>query len=138
MAASIPTSGADGTAPLPLTQQQATFHDLLSNTRRILAIDALADDAVEADADGWVLLTDVADAVEDWLGIDDGDEDRRIYHAMYHSHVPKLVERGVIEQDVIGEDMGEQRRVVRPGPNFEAVLSARNAVALALGVSDDE
>lgn len=130
MAATTPTSDAD---TCPTLTQQASLHSILSNTRRILVIDALArDDAVESDEDGWMLLSEIAGVLEDWLGIDD-DEDRNIYLSLYHEHAPKLDQQGVIEQEKKGT-----RCVVRRGPNFEVVLNARNAVALVQGVSDDE
>lgn len=134
MAVTKPISGSadtDADADASPTLTQSTLHEVLSNTRRILVIDALAEPAVESDADGWVLLTDIADVLEDWLGID--DEDRNIYRSLYHSHAPKLDEYGAIEQR-----KEDGRRVVRPGPNFRAVVNARNAVALALGVSANE
>lgn len=120
----------------PLTP--STIHALLTPKRRRHIIDVLghiaSDDGavdIEPDDDGWFRFSELVDAVEETLGVD--DPGRSVYSNLYHHHIPRLAEDGAVEQK---KQAGT--KFVRLGPNFTKVLNARNAVALVDGVSDDE
>ncbi|MCO8245171.1 MULTISPECIES: hypothetical protein [unclassified Haladaptatus] len=67
-------------------------------------------------------LTEIAVKVASWeTDIPEGDlpeEDiERTYASLYHAHVPKLVDEGVLAFD-------EANEIIRPGPNAEQVVAA--------------
>lgn len=122
------------------TLTNSTIHTLLSVQRRQAIIDVLGhvesdgvsvDIGIETDGDGWFRFSQLVQAVEAYLGLE--NPGRNVYNNLYHQHIPKLAEADVVEQKKRGGT-----RFVRLGPNFAKTLNARNAVALVDGVSDGE
>jgi hypothetical protein len=60
------------------------------------------------------LLATAPDAEVPVVGTTETDE-KRLRIAMHHAHVPKLVERGVVER-------GETPQHIRRGPAFDAIV----------------
>lgn len=126
MAAETQASG-----PMPAPElEQAEIHTILSNDRRIEIVDVLADQ--DENDESMTRSTLARELAAREVGVQaedvDSEEYRRAYIAIYQTHLPKLDEYGVIR---------EERDTIEQGPNFAAVRSARNAVALTKGVIVD-
>lgn len=120
------TVDESGEASIIPELEEAELHEILANERRIYVVDILANERrIERSS----LAREVAasETGTDVVAVD-SDEYSRVYISLYQSHLPKLAEFGVITQE---------RDTISPGPNFDAVRSARNAVALSQGVTVD-
>ncbi|KZN23527.1 hypothetical protein A4G99_11505 [Haladaptatus sp. R4] len=58
------------------------------------------------------------------------EEIERTYASLYHAHVPKLVEEGVLAFDKPNE-------VIRPGPNAEQVIAALSGAGASLDAGQE-
>ncbi|WP_423744497.1 hypothetical protein V5735_16420 (plasmid) [Haladaptatus sp. SPP-AMP-3] len=80
-------------------------------------------------------LTDIATKIASWE-MDtpehevSGAEVERTYASLYHAHVPKLVEEGVITFE-------KPTEVIRPGPNAQQVLAALAGTGASLDMRQE-
>lgn len=121
-------STVDGAAPANDATLDASFA-LLAAARRRYALAYLAGRSHP------VALADLAEAVAvrehgDPIAAIPDPEVRRIYLSLYHLHVPKLAEAGVIEYD-------PDRKAIRPSPSRDPIAQVR-AYAEAVGAESRE
>lgn len=104
------------------TAEQATYHTLLGNERRLEILDILANV-------GWIKKRPLAAEIasrETGEDVEAGTEDyRNVYVALHQTHLPKLADHDVIVRD---------HDVIAQGPAFDDALNARNAVAVSRGI----
>lgn len=124
-------NGRAGDGPLSVDR----VHELLAKRRRRHLLYCLYLYATP------IGLPDVADLLAEWAH--DGPEtDRlelrlRIYNSLYHAHVPKLAEAGVVEYDQADDvvDLGENADCLRP---FVEQLGREEIEPKAEGPGSDE
>ena len=103
------------------------IYEVLSHPRRRYLCYALLEDAV------WS-LHDLAEAVAAWEHTDGPEtptdqRHRAVYVSLYHAHVPKLVEEGVLLFD-------ESTETVAPGENATQVLLALRGISPGLDLRE--
>ncbi|ODR79509.1 hypothetical protein BG842_12355 [Haladaptatus sp. W1] len=80
-------------------------------------------------------LTDIATKIASWeMDLPEhevpGGEVERTYVSLYHAHVPKLVDEGVITFE-------KSTEVIRPGPNAQQVLAALAGAGASLDMQQE-
>ena len=80
-------------------------------------------------------LTDLATRIAVWendLSEDEVTESqrKRVYVSLYHAHVPKLVENGVIEFD-------DEEETIRPAENAEQALNALEGIGSSVDADQE-
>lgn len=123
-----PSWPADEALPSPTTLDLDHVYEAVSNSRRRYVCYALL-------GSGEWSLDDLATRVAAWeAGVPDeevtDERRRRLYVALYHSHVPKLAERGIVEFDA-------GRETVRPGPNARDVRLALGGIEARVRTEGD-
>lgn len=102
-----------GGNPPAILEMDHVFEALAHPRRRYLLYTLLEDtewslEAIAVKVAGWE--QDVSH------GTVSDEEAERVYVSLYHNHIPRLVDEGIIEFDVPTE-------TIRPGPHAEQVLS---------------
>lgn len=117
----------EGATPGPSTNADGLDLDhvfgVLDHPRRRYLLYALA-------TDGRWTLTELATKLAAWeTGVDEGTADGatrdRVYVSLYHVHVPKLVDEGVVRFD-------EAAETIVAGPNAEQVLAVLEGAGASL------
>lgn len=89
-----------------------TLLDIVSNSRRRLVIQVLADKGTVEDIG---TFSEAVAAAEFGTPVT-SDERKRVYVSLYQTHLPKLERVGVIDWE------GESRHIISPGENHEAAM----------------
>lgn len=118
----------NGTVPRDVLELDHLFEALAHPRRRYLCY-ALLESAERS-------LADLAGSVAAWEsdvpeGAVTGEQREEVYLALYHAHVPKLVENGVVTFD-------EATGTVAPGEHAEQVLAALEEIGARLAAAGED